>query len=660
MGNGLPGPTRDRVAATACGLLAMLPLVSCSESSSPESSRSSPPWTVENLRGLPTTAQIADVVVRRGVWVAIGSVQSRRVAGQPFDMGLWRSSDGLSWQEAYRTRGHGDESTKGHLAVTSDGFAVVGTGCENQTCRPIALVSSDGRRWRPASTPPNGIDNQGSPQGQVSGLAGVPDASGRPGRDLVAVGSTGGSPGGEPIVWRSHDAGRTWEGGAAGLGGPGRVALLDWVVASGGRIVAHGFGKGADQLRHDVLLRSDDLGRHWVRVAVPDGVEEATKPGRPRDALFLMGRRPSGESGLWRSDDLVHWTNPTTVPDRYGSLLDTGEGLVFARSESYTDPDGRLEVWGAAPDSARFDRTYFFGPKEQPALQAMVVLAHRVHAYVAVGRPGTRGFVRLNAGIHCAVRNCPPAPAVPPDVLALTGYRAEPVPVLSSDQRVFVASDGGEGAWSDVTPERLLGSAEESVQDVVFTDRDHGWLVVVNVEQLGSRVLRTTDGGHTWTTTGYVGGFSMHAGTSLKVSAVDGNHAWTAYVVPPGSGRPHIARTTDGGRTWSGGDDSLPIADAIRFIDTRRGFSADDFGFGPRGFFVSTDGGATWKERQVPRQSDPPGRPGQPDLPGTERSGQGSYKVACLLSGCIGRDRRSTDICSWQRTGRRCCTTSGW
>lgn len=597
---------RGRVAAEVSGLLLMLALVSCSEASRSDSSRSSLSWRAQDVSGLPATADIGDLVVRGDIWVAVGTVQGHPVAGQPLDMAIWRSSDGLVWREAYRTRSHGDGSTTGHLTGTADGFSVVGTVCRNQACQPMALSSSDGRKWRPASRPPAGLDVRGSPRGAVSGVVNLPDASGRPGRDLVAVGYAAAEPGGgsrnaRPVVWRSGDAGRTWDADTPALSGSDYGSPLDQVAAVGRIIVAHGSAEGTDHLGRDVLWRSDDGGRVWARVPVPERVDASTMPviGRPRDALLLIGRRPSGEPALWRSEDLIRWTDTRTVPAPDGLLLDAPEGVVFAHARSYGNSDDRLELWGSSAGEGRFDRTYFFGPKEQPSLEEMVVLHDRVHVYVAVGRPGTRGFVRLSAGVACAVAHCPPAPAVPPDIVALTGYRAEPVPVLSGRQRVSVASEGAGGGWSDVTPERLLGSAKESIEDVVFPDRDHGWLVVVNVEDLGSWVLRTTDAGRTWMTTGYEGGFSMHAGTSLKVSAIGADHAWTALVVPPASGTPLVARTTDGGRTWLGGDDSVPIAGAVRFTDAFHGFSADDFGFGAHGLFETDDGGVTWRERKI-------------------------------------------------------------
>lgn len=602
------GPTTRRRPAWVGLVLAVLAPVSCAGRAAPQSSASADRparWAASDLRGLPATAEVADVVVRGRVWVAIGSVPATSAASPPLDLVLWRSPDGLAWQEAYRTRAVGDASTTAHVVVTADGFAVAGGTCRNEVCQPIALVSKDGRRWAVAERPPTGLDSGGSANGWVSALAVTHDEYGRPGRELLAVGSAtqpgGGSGEARPMVWRSEDGGRTWAGG----GGP--VHPLDRVKSLGRTFVAHGAEEGPDHLGHDVLWRSDDGGRRWDRLALPESVEASSMSvtGHPRRALLLVGRRSSGEPALWRSADLVHWREVGTLPAHEGSLLDTDGALVFALQRGYSQND-RLELWGAPPGAARMSRTYFLGPKEQPTVEAMVALGRRILVYAAVGRPGTRRFVRLAADDACAAAPCPGAAAVPPDVVAPTAYRADPVPVISGLQRVLVADDpaGFGRRWTDVTPDRLLGSAKESVEDAVFVDRDHGWLVVRNVDDLASWILRTTDGGRSWATTSYRGEFSLHAGTSLKLATVGPDRAWAIYIVPPAGGNPYVSRTTDGGRTWSGVTDDTreptPVGYSMRFTDASHGFSADDFGFGSRGLFATADGGRTWVSRTVP------------------------------------------------------------
>ncbi|HTC80788.1 MAG TPA: hypothetical protein VK848_04580 [Acidimicrobiia bacterium] len=141
----------------------------------------------------------------------------------------------------------------------------------------------------------------------------------------------------------------------------------------------------------------------------------------------------------------------------------------------------------------------------------------------------------------------------------------------------------------------MEGSADESVEDALFLDQDHGFAVVVNVQALASWVLRTSDGGHTWATTAYRGGYSMHAGTSLRLSATDPDHAWTIFTVPPSGSAGLIARTDDGGDTWSDAGE-MPASGPLRFVDRRRGFVTAEAGWGGHAFYATKDGGATWTQ----------------------------------------------------------------
>ena len=141
----------------------------------------------------------------------------------------------------------------------------------------------------------------------------------------------------------------------------------------------------------------------------------------------------------------------------------------------------------------------------------------------------------------------------------------------------------------------MEGSADESVEDALFLDQDHGFAVVVNVQALAAWVLRTADGGRTWATTAYRGGYSMHAGTSLRLSATDPDHAWTIFTVPPSGSAGLIARTDDGGDTWSDAGE-MPASGPLRFVDRRRGFVTAEAGWGGHAFYATKDGGATWTQ----------------------------------------------------------------
>lgn len=80
------------------------------------------------------------------------------------------------------------------------------------------------------------------------------------------------------------------------------------------------------------------------------------------------------------------------------------------------------------------------------------------------------------------------------------------------------------------------------INGVFFIDENTGWIV----GSVGNKIMKTTDGGTTWTEQYQSGGNA--------VQFIDANKGWVAV----GDGT--ILRTTDGGTTWvevygSGGGD---------------------------------------------------------------------------------------------------------
>ena len=105
-------------------------------------------------------------------------------------------------------------------------------------------------------------------------------------------------------------------------------------------------------------------------------------------------------------------------------------------------------------------------------------------------------------------------------------------------------------------------------------------------------VIRTTDGGRTWTA-GTVAG----AGT-LDLRAIAAISARTAFAMSIGDSS-RIFRTTDGGRTWSLRFTSTrkgSFLDAIRFWDARHGVAVSDPVDGKFLVVTTSDGGETWLE----------------------------------------------------------------
>ena len=155
----------------------------------------------------------------------------------------------------------------------------------------------------------------------------------------------------------------------------------------------------------------------------------------------------------------------------------------------------------------------------------------------------------------------------------------------SDPELIYVTEDGGLN-WSAVPGSNA--SILRGIITIEFSDCQTGWAG-------GGAVMKTTDGGRTWTTqleTATVREFFIH--DALSVIAV---------------GKTSIIRTMDGGETWTDAapeDDRIVDLRAVHFVDSSRGWIA---GVGREEVrdgrtivytvvLTTTDGGATWSVRE--------------------------------------------------------------
>lgn len=152
--------------------------------------------------------------------------------------------------------------------------------------------------------------------------------------------------------------------------------------------------------------------------------------------------------------------------------------------------------------------------------------------------------------------------------------------VVAGDTVVLSTMDGG-GSWSEITPPSEL--APDGFWGVDTTDASHVWVATAD-----GAVLRSTDGGATWTRRA----LGDYTGT-VACDFVDAAHG---YAVGDGG---LLWKTADGGATWSR---LAPIADPsvvwpeVAFWDARHGWA---WGYSRRSdeavLLATSDGGAHWR-----------------------------------------------------------------
>ena len=162
---------------------------------------------------------------------------------------------------------------------------------------------------------------------------------------------------------------------------------------------------------------------------------------------------------------------------------------------------------------------------------------------------------------------------------------------------VITTEDGGE-TWQPV-PTRVLPRATEgeggfaaSGTCVATQGADRAWIATGNADP--ARVLRTDDGGRSWTASEV----PVVAGAAKGLASIAMRDDRDCVAVGGDIGDPEsdvdaVARTTNGGRTWQRGG-RLPFSGAAYGVASVPGIRAY-VAVGPGGAAVSRDDGRTWE-----------------------------------------------------------------
>ncbi len=183
---------------------------------------------------------------------------------------------------------------------------------------------------------------------------------------------------------------------------------------------------------------------------------------------------------------------------------------------------------------------------------------------------------------------------------------------------VLTTADGGQ-TWREATPPESFPSGTQDQAYGAFLDAQTAWIVFAQDNQIppDASVWHTTDGGRNWTPSAslshQVNGQSVWA----EFAVLDAQNVWMLVRGEWAGAGTHfdheLFRTADGGLTWSSLDGQ--ISDdytGLVFADTKFGLrslqTTGAYAPAPPAYDVTTDGGASWQNVELP----PP--PEAPDL----------------------------------------------
>ncbi|HOZ06821.1 MAG TPA: YCF48-related protein [candidate division Zixibacteria bacterium] len=408
--------------------------------------------------------------------------------------GVFLSSDdrGASWEVV-------DLGVTAHLtSVASDG---AGGGIITGLNGTVLVTSDNGATWAAAQ----------------SGYALDLYASSSPAADNFWAS-------GDAAVFRSADAGETWEQRVTGTSLLPTLTDIVFVSPDSGFAVGY----------TGTILRTTDAGQTWVTVRQGSAFAPAEwfsaaaftdnlhvwavgRTGLPPYYLLVVRTSDGGES--WERFEF-----PDNPPDPDNPAPDTawGKNVVFlddltgyicaGDSILYTTTGGASWVKQASPDTVTPPRTIHD-----------LSFADATHAW-AVGKNGL--ILQTTDGLTWEI----PTDTVKTTLWAVDCFDANGVVAVGNGGEIWRTTDGGT-TWSKVS-----SPTKSTLIDVSFVDAQSGKAVGQN-----GTVLSTGDGGRTWTVQA-----SPTAETLIGVEMIDRNVGWiVGGHAPDASGV--MLRTTTGG-----------------------------------------------------------------------------------------------------------------
>jgi len=285
---------------------------------------------------------------------------------------------------------------------------------------------------------------------------------------------------------------------------------------------------------------------------------------------FYMG---STGGGIWKTTDAGHtWTNIS---------------------------DGQISVGSmGAIDVSLSDANVIYAGTGSSKIRSNVSIGRGIYKSTDAGK--TWSFIGLRDTGQIATVRVHPAN---PDVVYVAA-QGNPF-IANQDRGVYRSTDGGK-TWKKVLYiSDTCGAADLELQPgnpkVIFATMWHAqrkpWTIISGAQEGG--IYKSTDGGDTWNK--LAGGLpsELFGRANVAISATSPNRIFALIEAKPGSG---LYRSEDAGVTWTNINSSGNLITRPFYYDTLgvNPNDADTVYIGNEGWFISTDGGKSFRRAQVP------------------------------------------------------------
>jgi len=348
--------------------------------------------------------------------------------------------------------------------------------------------------------------------GRVSAVAGVPDQI-----HSFYMGAAGGG------VWKTDDAGATWEAISDGQFATGSVGAIA-VAASDPNVIYVGTGEGPTRGQAssdgDGIYKSTDAGKTWNRLGLVSSRRISRIRVHPNDSDLVFAAvqgspwGPNEERGVYRSrDGGKNWTRVLFVDDRTGavdlSMDPTNPGVLYAAMWEHQRQPWKMTSGG--PGSGLF-KTADGGDTWQRLTEGLP--------------DGTLGKIGVAV-----------SPAAPQRVWA----------IVEAEEGGLYRSDDAGATWRLINPKRILFARSWYFMRVYADPVDAETVYVLN-----QSMLRSRDGGNSFEV--------------VPTAHIDNHDLWinprnNAWMINSNDGGANVS--LNGGKTWSA-QNNQPTAQMYR------------------------------------------------------------------------------------------------
>lgn len=190
---------------------------------------------------------------------------------------------------------------------------------------------------------------------------------------------------------------------------------------------------------------------------------------------------------------------------------------------------------------------------------------------------------------------------------ASTGWALTQIPLYSIGGYVLRTTDGGQH-WKNISPAYAAGlpyGEYDAGEAAMFLNASVAWVVTAR-----HRVYHTTDGGQTWQERQLKP--PADSNDTAYITFINAQDGWIVFNASAASaGEVYtIFRTGDGGNSWTfvsqsgSGATRLPNGYedwAPGFLNASTGWAGGDYSkFAPSRFYITHDGGISWKQQSLP------------------------------------------------------------